>query len=130
VVCHEIAHQLGYAKENEANFVSFLVGRNSYNVEFRYSVYWDMYSYAISELLRRDVNTARLYMLTAHPQYQNDTRTYYNYIFESRNVVEPYITRFYDNYLKLNNQPKGKQTYNQVTAWLIAYMKKNGSEGL
>lgn len=130
VVCHEMAHQLGYAKENEANFVSFLVGRNAGNVEFRYSVYWDMYSYAITELMRRDVNAARLFMLTAHPRYQIDTRTYYEYIFHSKNVVEPYVSRFYDNFLKLNNQPKGKQSYNQVTAWLIAYMKKNGTGSL
>jgi hypothetical protein len=27
----------------------------------------------------------------------------------------------YGHYLKANNQPAGKETYNEVVAWLIAY---------
>ena len=33
-------------------------------------------------------------------------------------------------YLKLNNQPKGKMTYNAVVAWLIAYQKKYGDDAI
>ena len=40
------------------------------------------------------------------------------------------MTGVYDKYLKLNNQPKGKATYNEVIAYLIAYMKKFGKEAL
>jgi hypothetical protein len=47
--CHEIAHQLGYAKENEANFVGFLAARNSPDPTFRYSVYLDLFLYAERE---------------------------------------------------------------------------------
>jgi hypothetical protein len=38
--------------------------------------------------------------------------------------------RFYDGFLKMNNQPKGKETYNEVVAWLIAYMKRYGEEAI
>ncbi len=34
----------------------------------------------------------------------------------------------YDHYLKLNNQPHGKETYNEVVGWIIAYAKKYGWE--
>jgi hypothetical protein len=40
------------------------------------------------------------------------------------------MSDFYDSYLKMNNQPKGKATYNEVVAWLIAYMKKYGAQAL
>ena len=130
VLCHEIAHQLGYAKENEANFVSFLVGRSSGNVEFQYSVYYDMFLYAMNELMRTDPKQAYLIMKTAHPQFRKDYEAYYSYIFNNRNSIEPFVNRFYDNYLKLNNQPKGTRTYNQVTLWLIAYMKKYGVQAI
>ncbi len=130
VLCHEIAHQLGYAKENEANLVSFLVGRSSDNLEFRYSVYYDMFLYAMNEMLRSDPKLAYLIMQTAHPQFRKDYEAYYGYILSNKNNIEPFVNRFYDNYLKLNNQPKGNRTYSQVTTWLIAYMKKYGVEAI
>jgi hypothetical protein len=53
-----------------------------------------------------------------------------NYLIRSKNPVEPWITNFYDEYLKLNNQPKGKLTYDEVVAWLIAYQKKFGLQSI
>jgi len=47
-----------------------------------------------------------------------------------KNPVEPIITWSYGHFLKANNQPGGKQTYNEVVAWLIAYYKKFGVEAL
>jgi len=41
--CHEIGHQLGYAKENEANFAGYLSARSSRDPAFLYSVYFDLY---------------------------------------------------------------------------------------
>lgn len=130
ILCHEIAHQVGYAKENEANMVAFLCGRESSNTEFRYAAYWDAYTYAIRELRRYDTTAFKKLRETVHPQFKKDYQTYLQYIYKSRNVVEPLMSDFYDNYLKLNNQPKGKATYNEVVAWFIAYMKKYGAEAI
>ena len=52
--CHEIGHQLGYAKENEANFAGYLSAKSSTDAAFTYSVYFDLYSYGIRELYGRD----------------------------------------------------------------------------
>jgi hypothetical protein len=130
ILCHEIAHQVGYAKENEANMVAFLAGRESNNLEFRYSAYYDAYTYAIRELVRFDTTRFKELRLSVHPQFKKDYKTYLKYIYNSRNVVEPFMSDFYDSYLKMNNQPKGKATYNEVVAWLIAYMKKYGAQAL
>jgi hypothetical protein len=130
ILCHEMAHQLGYAKENEANMVAFLSGRVSDNVEFRYSAYWDAYTYAVRELRRYDTTAFKELRKTVHPQFRKDYKTYLEYLYKSRNVVEPLMSEFYDSYLKMNNQPKGRATYNEVVAWLVAYMKKYGKAGL
>jgi len=130
VVTHEIGHQLGYAKENEANFVAFFACRSSTNPEFKYSLYYEMYQYAIRELYRRDSAKANFYRAQLHPQVKADTRAFIAYLTRSKNPVEPWVTSFYDEYLKLNNQPKGKMTYNEVVAWLIAYQKKFGLESI
>jgi len=130
IVCHEMGHQLGYAKENEANFSSYLAGRVSDNAEFRYSVYYDMYSYAMSDLLVYNLPCFIELKKSEYPQIKKDNTTYRQYLLRSRNAVEPVMSLAYDRYLKMNNQPHGKETYNEVVAWLIAYMKKYGKDAL
>ncbi|MFN2438510.1 MAG: DUF3810 domain-containing protein [Chitinophagaceae bacterium] len=130
VLSHEMSHQLGYAKENEANFIAFLTSKNSVNPEFRYSAYFEMWLYANRELSKFDFERARLFQLTAHQQVKKDYRNYMQYIYDTRNVVEPFVSVFYDNYLKANNQPKGNRTYSEVIAWLIAYLKKYGADAI
>ncbi|HEY1114709.1 MAG TPA: DUF3810 domain-containing protein [Chitinophagaceae bacterium] len=130
VVNHEIAHQLGYGKENEANFVSFLSGRLSANPEVKYSTYFELYLYALRDLGRKDSVALRTLKEQWHPQVREDYEAYLDYLRHSDNVIEPYISQFYDNFLKLNRQPSGKMTYNEVVAWLIAYQKKYGIESI
>lgn len=130
IVCHEMGHQLGYAKENEANFSSYLAGRVSNNVEFRYSAYYDMYGYAMSDLFVYNLPCFIKLKKSEHPQVKKDNKTYRQYLLRSKNAVEPVMSLAYDRYLKMNNQPHGKETYNEVVAWLIAYMKKYGKDAL
>jgi hypothetical protein len=59
-----------------------------------------------------------------------DRLAFIQYLTRSKNPVEPFVTGIYDNYLKLNNQPNGKLTYDEVVSWLIAYMKKYGVEAI
>lgn len=129
-MCHELAHQLGYAKENEANFVGFLAARTSANPEFRYSAYYEMYLYTLRELIYTEPYKAIGLRLTAHPQVKKDYRAYIDYLRRTSNVVEPFMNKFYDQYLKLNNQPHGTRTYDEVVTWLIAYMNKYGDKAI
>jgi hypothetical protein len=77
VTTHEMAHQLGYAKENEANFVGFLACRAYESNVFRYSVYLDMYNYALNEIiLSRDTALARSFQEKRAPQVVKDMKEY------------------------------------------------------
>lgn len=130
IINHEIAHQLGYAKENEANLVAYLTGSHASQPAVRYSTYFETYLYAIRDLGRRDSTMAKSLHTTLHPQVQKDLVELMEYLLKSENAVEPYISKFYDQFLKLNRQPKGTRTYNEVVAWLIAYQKKYGLEAI
>jgi len=130
VTTHEMAHQLGYGKENEANFVGYLACRTYPSNVFRYSVYFDMYNYAIGEIYRRDTIMARSFQEKLHPQVIADIKEYRDFYKKYRNPIEPIIMWAYGNFLKANNQPAGKMTYNEVVAWLIAYYKKFGVDAL
>jgi hypothetical protein len=126
VTTHEIAHQLGYAKENEANFAAFLACRSFSSDGFKYSVYFDMYNYSIGEVRRRDTVLAKNFQQKLHPQVIADIKEFRDFYRRYKNPIEPVITWGYGHYLKANNQPAGKETYNEVVAWLIAYYKKFG----
>lgn len=130
IICHEIGHQLGYAKENEANFVGYLTCKNSGNIDFNYSAYFEMTLYALSDLRHRDSLVMKELKSEWEPRVESDYREYLRYLKKNENPIEPYIMKFYNQFLKLNNQPHGNRTYNEVVAWLIAYMKKYGPEAI
>lgn len=131
VLNHEIAHQLGYGKENEASFVSYLVTKNITDIDFNYSVYYELFFNAVYECRANgDTTTIRKLRESLHPRVKMDKADEISFRLKRKNAVQPYVTDFYSNYLKMNNQPKGMATYNQVIAWLIAYWKKYGDEAI
>lgn len=127
VACHEIGHQLGYAKEDEANFAGFLAGSASSSDMFRYSTYFDMYAYARREMYLRDSITMRALHEKLRPSVRNDFQTLRRFYQQYENPLEPLIRVLYAEYLKANQQPKGIMSYNEVIAMLIAHYKKTGA---
>jgi hypothetical protein len=122
--CHEIGHQLGYAKENEANFAGYLSARSSDNPAFRYSVYLDLYLYAASELYVRDSTLLVPLREQLKPSVRKDFRDLKEFFRKYENPFEPYIRKMYGRYLKANDQPKGIMTYDEVTGRIVAYYNK------
>jgi Protein of unknown function (DUF3810) len=125
--CHEIGHQLGYAKENEANFAGYLTAKKSTDTAFLYSLYFDLYSYAIRELYSRDSVMARTIHTSIPAKAKADFKALQLFYEKHQNPIEPVIKYLYTNYLRANEQPSGMQSYSEVTALLIAYYKKNGA---
>ncbi|MFL5811644.1 MAG: DUF3810 domain-containing protein [Flavisolibacter sp.] len=131
VVGHEIAHQVGYGKENEASFVSYLICKDAPDPNFRYSVYYELFFDAFYEYrFSRDTATLKMFLQNMEPRVRLDWQYEIAYRKKRKNNIQPYISDFYNHYLKLNNQPHGLATYNEVTAWLIAYMRKYGVDSL
>jgi len=128
--CHEIGHQLGYAKENEANFAGYLSAKSSGNKAFQYSVYFDLYLYAAKELYVRDSTLLVPLRESLRPSIRKDYRDLRAFYKKYENPLEPIINKLYGNYLKANQQPQGMMSYNAVIAWLIAYEKRFGREAV
>ncbi len=124
VVCHEMAHQLGYGSEDEANFVGYLTAKNSTKNEFLYSTYFQLYRYANNELYYRDSLLAKINYEKLDTLVKADIIYMHQFFEQYQNSFEKYTTFLYNQFLKSNNQPQGLKTYTQVTAWLLAYKKK------
>jgi hypothetical protein len=126
VACHEIAHQLGFASESEANFVGFLAAKHAEDPHVRYSAYLNMFMYAANQLKRTDSLALKKIIKELDPDVKADIRTYYTYLEKYQSPLQDGSSLFYDFYLKQNSQKKGIETYGEVTKWLVAYRKTYG----
>ncbi|MEO6638081.1 MAG: DUF3810 domain-containing protein [Ginsengibacter sp.] len=126
IATHEMAHQLGYAKEDEANFVGYLAAANSSDTLFRYSAYLDLFIYANREVFYFDSALAKLSMAKLDTAIKQDLLEWRKFNLSHTSFAEPLITWLYGNYLKANQQPAGMRSYNKVVGMLIAYYKKYG----
>lgn len=128
--CHEIGHQLGYAKENEANFAGFLAARYSEDATFRYSVYFDIYAYSRAHLYRIDSVEVKKIDSLLNPGVKKDFRELREFVKKHRNPLERIIDKLYGQYLKANQQPSGKMTYSEVISLILSYQQQLGEEPL
>ena len=135
ITCHEMAHQMGYASESEANFVGYLTAANSKDVYFRYSVYLELFSYAQgAEILlygkEKDFpafeNMIKFNKTYLDSLVRKDRKEIRQFFQKRKNNISPAFNSMYDQYLKLNKQAAGIDSYDDVIAWLIAYKKKFG----
>jgi len=123
VSCHEQGHQLGFAKENEANFIGVLASTNNTDPYFKYSGYVFALRYCLNEYYLRDPEASEALKPTIRPGILASYRESYEFWSSFENPLEPVIEAIYGNYLVANNQPGGMQSYNYVVALLVNYYK-------
>jgi hypothetical protein len=125
-VCHEMAHQLGFGAESEANLIGFLAARESKNPAFVYSAYVGVHQYTLLELYKLDSLKARSFIEKIPPILKKDRLEQMKFHEAHTSFLQPALDAAYTLYLQGNNQPLGLQSYNRVVAWLVAYGKKYG----
>jgi Protein of unknown function (DUF3810) len=126
ITLHEMGHQLGYAKEDEANFSGYLAAANSDDTLFQYSTYLDLFVYANREVYYFDSTALRLAATRLIPEVKADLLEWRRFNRKYTSVFEPALNWLYGKYLQVNQQPKGLGSYNEVIATLLAYYKKYG----
>jgi hypothetical protein len=124
--CHEVAHQLGYAKEMEANFVGYLSATASKDTLLHYSVYLDLFMYSNRNLFATDSVAAKDYRDKLAPAVIDDLKEWRAFNKKHKNPIEPVFRWIYGKYLEGNQQPQGVLSYDEVTGFIIAYYKKYG----
>lgn len=127
IVCHEVAHQIGFSKESEANFIAFIVSKNSKNELLKYSAYLQLYVYANSSLYAYDSSAAKRSREKISAAVKKDIDEWRKFNKSHVNKFEPMTAWVYDLFLKNNQQPQGLLSYEGVVGLLINYYKKNGS---
>jgi len=125
VTGHEIAHQLGYAAENEANFMGYLATVNNEDPYFKYTALAYALSYCLSEVRNLDENHFKELYAKVNRGIQKDYEELNRFWLSYKNPMEPVFKSLFNTFLKVNNQPQGIQSYSLVVSLLVAYHKEN-----
>ena len=122
---HELAHQRGIAREDEANFIAFLVCLESDDDYIRYCGYMNVFEYVISSLRSADITLweEACKKLDVRAIYEINTcsRHYDKY---RDNVVGEISGAINDAYLQANGT-QGAVSYGLVVDLAVAYFHKN-----
>jgi hypothetical protein len=135
-IAHEMAHQLGYASETEANFIAFVVASETNDPYLKYSMLLQMFSYA---------QDAQLLLLAGNKGFD----AWKTQIEKNRSLLSPAVlkdraeikaffvaradkqiqasSQLYDQFLKWNQQAAGLASYADVLKWVRAYRLKTDS---
>ncbi|KRT16043.1 zinc-binding protein [Pedobacter ginsenosidimutans] len=124
VSCHEIGHQLGIAYEDEANLLGYLTASNSPDVNYQYSANYEMLRYILFEIRMKSPDDYKLLYLKLLPQVLADFKTEKEFWRKYNGDMFGYMDAAFDSFLKLNNQKKGINSYQDIVIWLWNIHKK------
>ena len=121
---HELAHQRGVAREDEANMVAFLVCMESDDLYIRYSALLNVYEYVASALYSAD---RELYAAVAQrlpSQIHQEQRAYSEFFDQYRENTVAEISEATNNaYLQSQGAKEGTRSYNMVVDLTVAYYR-------
>lgn len=123
VICHEMAHQIGYASESECNFIGFMACIKNDDLYFQYAACCSALRYCLENVIIKDEEKFK----TFKPKINKGILENYK---ESELFWEQYDTfidkgfhAFYDQFLKANQQKDGLESYSKFVDLLINYYK-------
>ena len=135
-IAHEMAHQLGYASETEANFIAFVVATECNDPYLKYSMLLQIFSYA---------QDAQLLLLAGNngfeawkSQIEKNKALLSPAVLKDRAIIKAFFaaradkqiqasSQLYDQFLKWNQQAAGLDSYADVLKWVRAYRIKTDS---
>ena len=121
---HEMAHQRGISRENEANFIAFIVSMEIDDPYIQYSAYLNMYEYVAYALYYADAEA----YAEVYSRLENDVKgelAAYSRFFEKYrgSKASEVSSAINDAYLKANGTKEGTQSYGLVVDLAVAYFE-------
>lgn len=118
---HEMAHQLGYAPEGEANFIGYLAAIEHGEHYVKYAGYTHALKYCLRSLARSDTQKANELSAQMHSGILANFDQSRDFWDAHESPLEPAFKWFYDHFLKWNHQQEGLQSYNRFVDLLVNY---------
>jgi hypothetical protein len=117
---HELAHQRGVAREDEANYVGYLACRVHPDRDFRYSGLLAAASYALSALAAAERGAFRDVAAGLGPGVRRDLAAIERWAARHAGPVRDAARRVNDAYLRSQGQREGVRSYGRLVDLLLA----------
>lgn len=123
---HELSHQRGISREEEANFMAYLVCMESDDPYIRYSGAFNLLEYVLNALYSADSSLYSDIWYQMDIRYRYEMRAY-NEFFEKyrENVAAKVSDAVNDHYLESHGQTEGSRSYGLVVDLAVAYLLPN-----
>jgi hypothetical protein len=119
-VAHEMAHQRGFAREDEANYIAYLTCRLNPDVDFQYSGNLLAVINSMNMLRKYDKERYTELRKSYSAGVLKDLEDYSNFIQKHESMAGRISNDVNDLYLKSNRQSDGVYSYNRMVDLLIA----------
>lgn len=125
-MAHELAHQCGFMREDEANFIAYLACKESDDALMRYSGYLLAYDNAVSALRKVDPEAASAIASGLSAAVRRDLAQRAEHWAKYEGPVQDASNAANDTYLKANNQTDGMRSYGRMVDLLLAERRAEG----
>ncbi|WP_374458770.1 DUF3810 domain-containing protein [Chryseobacterium taeanense] len=119
---HESSHQLGFAREQEANFVGYLIGINSKNTELRYSTEYFTLKSLLNYIADKDPEFVKNVLRNYSSEMKRDRAYEKTFILKHQGLLDDFFG-FTNNIFLKSNQQEGSVTYSYFIDLLLNYEK-------
>ncbi|WP_407848923.1 DUF3810 domain-containing protein [Chryseobacterium sp. KCF3-3] len=117
---HESSHQLGFAREQEANFVGYLIGIHSTNPELRYSTEFFTLKSLLRFIVEEDPQFVKNILHQYSPAMKRDRAYEKSFVFQHQGWLDDFFG-FTNNLFLKSNQQEGSVTYSYFIDLLLNY---------
>lgn len=125
---HEMAHQRGIGREDEANFVAFLVCMHSDDAYIRYSGYSEMFKYLINALHAADTHYFNEAYRIADDRLVNEIYAFNDFYDKYQdNTAADVVGGLNDAYQQMQGIEAGIKSYGLVVDLAVAYLEVYGT---
>ena len=124
IICHEISHTRGIAREQDANLAGFLACISSDRKDFQYGAYQFAYLYCAADLSYADANAYSEISGLISDKVRSDWTQNASYWAQFEGPVQQTSTEINNSYLQANLQEEGVKSYAGVTDLIVEYYFK------
>lgn len=122
---HEMAHQRGYASEDEANFIAYLASINHSDVDFIYSGYRLALHHTSNALRNVDFDAYKELSRNLSEDVINDIKNNNEFWSKYEGEINNLSDNFNNSYLKANGVKEGTKSYGKMVDLLLTYYSLN-----
>lgn len=120
---HESSHQLGFAREQEANFVGYLIGIDSENTDLRYSTEYFTLKSLLNYIADKDPEFVKSVLKNYSPSMKRDRAYEKAFVLKHQGLLDDFFG-FTNNLFLKSNQQEGSVTYSYFIDLLMNYEKE------